>query len=161
MMRAFVVGAALGAGLMYLFDPNGGRRRQAIGRDRTLALFRRGARRGERATRAVSAEVGGFAQDPKEFDDATLADKVRSEVLRDRDMPKGDVIVSAARGVVSLRGEVDGPELIAELVDRTRQVQGVADVENLLHVANTTSAEATSPTLQSGSKSSRWSLRRR
>jgi osmotically-inducible protein OsmY len=32
-----------------------------------------------------------------------------------------------------LRGEVDSPELIDDLVVRARKVQGVQDVENLLH----------------------------
>jgi osmotically-inducible protein OsmY len=134
MRRPFLAGIAIGAGLMYLLDPRSGTRRGAIVRDRTLAFFRGGAQSGERATRAASAEFGGFSQDPKEFDDATLAEKVRSEIFRDRDVLKGDVIVSADRGMVSLRGEVKRPELIAELVERTREVKGVAEVENLLHL---------------------------
>jgi len=32
-----------------------------------------------------------------------------------------------------LRGEVDSPELIEELVGKARKVQGVQDVESLLH----------------------------
>ena len=32
-----------------------------------------------------------------------------------------------------LRGEVESPELIEELVGKTRKVQGVQDVESLLH----------------------------
>jgi osmotically-inducible protein OsmY len=40
-------------------------------------------------------------------------------------------------GVAQLRGEVQGPDLITMLVERTRKVQGVEDVENLLHAPGT------------------------
>ena len=38
--------------------------------------------------------------------------------------------------MVVLRGEAQTPELIDELVARARSVQGVRDVENLLHLPN-------------------------
>jgi osmotically-inducible protein OsmY len=146
MKGSFLTGTAVGATLAYLFDPSSGRRRRSIGRDRTRALFRRGTRRGESAGRAVASEAYGISQkakhlreELKEFDDATLAQKVMSEVFREKDLPKGDVSINAAEGVVSLRGEVRSPEIIEELVARTRQVQGVREVENLLHLPNTES----------------------
>lgn len=37
-------------------------------------------------------------------------------------------------GVVQLRGALERPELIDELVEKAHTVQGVQDVENLLHV---------------------------
>ena len=52
-------------------------------------------------------------------------------------MPKGDINVQAHDGIVELRGEVPRPELIDELVERTRQIPEVRDVENLLHVQGT------------------------
>lgn len=67
-------------------------------------------------------------------DDATLVDKVRSEIFRDVDIPTGKININAEEGKVVLRGEVDEPELIDQLAERTRKVQGVEDVENLLHV---------------------------
>lgn len=73
-----------------------------------------------------------------EIDDATLAQKVMSEVFRDDRLPKGDVNVNSEYGVVYLRGEIDDPELIAEIVERTREVGGVVDVENLLHLPGET-----------------------
>ena len=42
--------------------------------------------------------------------------------------------VNAQHGVVQLRGQVESPQLIDELVARTRSVQGVREVENLLHL---------------------------
>jgi osmotically-inducible protein OsmY len=85
----------------------------------------------------VSQKVQHLKEEPKDFDDATLADKIRSEVFRDPGVPKGQVNVNVQRGVVQLRGELPRAELIDELVEQTRKVQGVREVENLLHVAGT------------------------
>src|SRR5690242_9970969 len=67
-------------------------------------------------------------------DDVTLTHKVESELFRNEHEVKGSVSVNTANGVVQLRGEVERPELIEELVARARAVQGVRNVENLLHL---------------------------
>ena len=143
-MRRFALGAAAGALLSWFLDPQGGKRRRHVARDRTFAFFRRGGRRAERAGRAVAADTYGVAQkathlreEPKDFDDVTLARKVETEIFREPDVPKGQINVSAADGVVSLRGEVQTPDMLNDLVERARNVQGVRDVENLLHLPNT------------------------
>jgi osmotically-inducible protein OsmY len=113
-------------------------------RDRTLAFFRSGGRHAAHAGRGVAAEAYGVSQkvqhlkeEPKEFEDATLADKIRSEVFRDPEIPKGQINVNVQDGVVQLRGEVPSAELIDDLVRQTRKVQGVEEVESLLHVPGT------------------------
>lgn len=143
-MQLLALGALVGAAIAYLFDPQNGRRRRALLRDRSSAFVRQGGRETAQAGRAVAAEAQGVAQkarhlkeESKEFDDATLAQKVQSEVFRDADAPKGQVNVNAEDGIVVLRGEVERPELIDELVERTRKVQGVRDVQNLLHLPGT------------------------
>ncbi len=65
-------------------------------------------------------------------DDATLVDRVRSEIFRDTDAPKAEVNVNAEYGRVILRGQVESEDLIRDLVERTRRVDGVQDVENQL-----------------------------
>ncbi len=69
----------------------------------------------------------------KRVDDVTLTHQVESELYGSSKPPKGRLSVNAANGIVQLRGEVDSPRLIDELVRRTRAVPGVDDVENLLH----------------------------
>jgi gas vesicle protein len=140
-MGVLALGGALGALLAYFFDPQSGTRRRHVAFDRTAAVFRTGGRQAARAGRGVAAEAYGVSQkvqhlkeEPKDFDDATLADKIRSEVFRSPDVPKGKVSVNVQNGVVQLRGEVPRTELIEDLVDQTRKVQGVRDVENLLHL---------------------------
>jgi osmotically-inducible protein OsmY len=136
--------AAIGAALVYFLDPQQGARRRSMARDRFLAFFRRRGREAARFGRAASSEAYGLKQkathlreEPKEFDDQTLKAKVESEVFRPADAPKGDVNVNVEDGVVYLRGEVERPELINDLESRVRSVQGVRDVENLLHVPGT------------------------
>ena len=63
----------------------------------------------------------------------TLALKVETEIFRDADVPKGQININAENGKVILRGEVEQPSLIKDLEKRTRNVQGVLEVENLLH----------------------------
>jgi BON domain len=139
-MPRFALGTALGALLVYFFDPQTGRRRRHTVTDRTTAFFRRGRRplRGV-AARAygVSQKVQHLREVPKELDDATLADKVQTKIFRPADVPKGLIDVNVQNGIVQLRGEVDRSELIDRLVEQTRKVKGVRDVENLLHLPGT------------------------
>ena len=139
-----MVGGVLGSlGTLFL-DPQHGKRRRAMLVDRTAGLFRRTGRRAERAGRGVGARVYGMSQqvqhqkeEPKEFDDATLTRKVETEIFRDADVPKGQINVNAQEGVVQLRGEVPNAEMLNDLVEKTHNVQGVRDVENLLHLPGT------------------------
>jgi osmotically-inducible protein OsmY len=143
-MKRFGIGALIGLVGAWFLDPSSGRRRRHVMRDRTLAFFRGGGRRTARLGRTAAAHGYGAVQkathlreEPKEFDDATLKAKVETEIFREAGSPKGAVDVNAQRGVVQLRGEVGSPELIDELVARTRKVKGVREVENLLHLPRT------------------------
>lgn len=135
----------LGALVAYFFDPDSGNRRRALARDRIPALFRRSTQRAEKAAKTVSAEAQATKAkvahrkeaDKPQPDDVTLAHKVETEIFRDVEVPKGQINVNAENGKVVLRGEVEKPELIKDLEKRTRKVQGVQDVENLLHVQGT------------------------
>ncbi|HYZ76285.1 MAG TPA: BON domain-containing protein [Gaiellaceae bacterium] len=142
--RQFLVGGVLGSLGTLFFDPQQGRRRRALLVDRTAGFFRRTGQRAERAGRGVGARVYGMSQqvqhlkeEPKEFDDATLARKVETEIFRDADVPKGQIDVNVQKGVVQLRGEVPSPDMLNDLVEKTRKVQGVRDVESLLHLPGT------------------------
>jgi BON domain-containing protein len=74
---------------------------------------------------------------PKHYDDATLKDKVESELFRDEHEVKGSISVNAQEGVVQLRGELPSQDLIDALVHRTQQIHGVREVESLLHLTGT------------------------
>jgi len=144
------LGSVAGAGAMYLLDPTRGRRRRQAVRQRTAHLARGVARRTSRRIRVRAAFVRGrwrglvhrlVPTPPPELDDAELAHKVQSIVFRDRNVPKGRISINAEDGCVVLRGQVDQPELIAELERSVRRVAGVRDVENLLHVTGAPAPE--------------------
>ena len=117
--------AAIGAALVYFFDPQQGARRRAMARDKILSLVRKAS--------SGKSELG----QPQDFDDQTLKAKIESEVFRPAGAPKGDVDVNVENGVVYLRGQLEEPELIGDLEQRVRAVQGVRGVENLLQLPGT------------------------
>ena len=142
-LKTFLAGAAVGGAAAYLFDRSSGAQR----REELQALARRraqdveGAARGAQATaqgvvaKAQHAAGGGESAPP---DDVTLARKVESEIFRPADAPKGQVNVQALAGVVELRGQIDDPAVIEDLERRARNVTGVRDVRNLLHLPGQT-----------------------
>jgi osmotically-inducible protein OsmY len=139
-MPFFLAAAVGGAAFAYFLDPENGRRRRHVTRDRAVSLARHGARRGRKLVHHVSSDARGYVErvrhageSQEELDDATLVDKVESIVFRDRDVPKGQINVNAENGVVFLRGQVDQPELVSSLEARVRKVRGVRGVQNLLH----------------------------
>jgi hypothetical protein len=128
---------ALGAALSYFFDPENGKRRRKVTADRLAALMRRHGGRLLKGTgsqaHALKQKATHLREEPKpQPDDVTLARKVETEIFRDADVPKGKINVNAENGKVVLRGEVDSPEMIDDLVSKARKVQGVQDVESLL-----------------------------
>jgi osmotically-inducible protein OsmY len=146
-MFRFLRNVGLGALIAYFFDPDNGGRRRAMARDRLAAKARRSSERvGSTAQSAASqaqaakSKVAHREEEAKtQPDDVTLARKVETEIFRDADLPKGQINVNAENGKVVLRGEVEKPELIKDLEKRTKKVQGVLEVENLLHVQGTAS----------------------
>ena len=141
--QMFAAGAALGLVVGRLTAVVDKRRRAQMGR-RSAEFFRRGSRKAGRAGSVGGAYAEGHAQramhpseEPKDFDDVTLARKVETELFRPADVPKGQINVNVQNGVVQLRGEVQRPGLIDELESRARNIQGVRDVENLMHPPNT------------------------
>ena len=142
-MRRLLGLAAIAAAVTYFFNPQEGRRRRAEARDRITGFFRSGARKDEQLSHQASAQAEEIAEQGKELgqepepDDVTLTQKVESEIFRDVDVPKGQINVNAEDGVVFLGGEVKTPDMIKDLEKAARKVQGVREVENLLHVPDT------------------------
>jgi osmotically-inducible protein OsmY len=129
---------AFGAALSYFFDPDNGRRRRKVAADRLASLTRRHGKRMIKGTAARANALSKQATHLKEEtkpqpDDVTLARKVETEIFREPEVPKGKINVNAENGKIVLRGEVDSAELIDDLVSKARKVQGVEEVESLLH----------------------------
>ena len=138
----FGIAATAGYVLAYLFDPEQGKGRRTVLRDRLLATSRdaaAGARRRatytSQAIRSMPARMG--APDNPNPDDNTLVDRVESELFADPMVPKGKINVGAIDGTVILRGEVDDPTQISSIEMAVRRIVGVKGVENLMHPVGT------------------------
>jgi osmotically-inducible protein OsmY len=70
-------------------------------------------------------------------DDETLTQRVESEIYRDAALPKGPVTLHAQDGVVTLRGVLERNEQMRAFEEAVRNVPGVRDVQNLLHLPDT------------------------
>jgi hypothetical protein len=143
---AAACGVALGALLAYFLDPRAGRRRRHTAQDRAKARMRRGERRAAaRARRAESHAVGiarrtvnaARRRHREPVDDITLAHKVDSELYGRVRVPKGRISINAEDGFVFLRGVLDRQEDIDSIGAATRQISGVRQVENLIHLPGT------------------------
>jgi hypothetical protein len=87
-----------------------------------------------RASRRPSRQASRV---PKDLDDVALARKVETIIFRDDSVPKGDIDVNAANGVVWLRGMAKTPEMIKGLERQCAEIPEVRQVENLLHLPKT------------------------
>jgi osmotically-inducible protein OsmY len=133
-MKKLAFLGAIAAGIWYAVT----RRRQAepVGSSWPSAQPADSWPRSEPAHPASDAEALA-AETKLNPDDQTLVDRVESEIFRDRNEVKGKVNINAEEGVVVLRGELDSQDLIDDLVNAVRDVDGVRNVENLLHLPGT------------------------
>jgi osmotically-inducible protein OsmY len=69
--------------------------------------------------------------------DAVLAHKVESELFQAVDIESGRINVNAENGVVVLRGALERPEQIKEVEAAVRAIEGVGEVDSLLHLQGT------------------------
>ena len=133
-----IAGTAIAA---YFLDPDEGKRRRHMTQDRVMGFFRGRAHQAERAARFRASQAAGMAArakaaatpDKPPADDHALADRVRTELFRPADSPKGHMNVDAVDGIVSLRGQVERVEQVREIEEQVRSIPGVRDVENHLH----------------------------
>jgi hypothetical protein len=143
---AATCGMALGALLEYFLDRTAGRRRRHTARDRAMSGMRRGERRAAMRARRTESHALGIARrtvnaarrgQREPLDDVTLAHKVESELYRRAHVPKGHISINAEDGFVFLRGVMDRQEDIERIGAATRQIAGVREVENLIHLPGT------------------------
>ncbi len=137
---ALLIGAGLGAALMFILDPARGGRRRALVRDMSLKMLRRGSeaiqeRTGDlnnRLTGAVAELRGRRASQPT---DLQLEERVRAELGHKVEHAKA-IEVIAEEGKVTLRGDVLREEL-DDVLGAVRGVHGVRDVRSEMQVRTT------------------------
>lgn len=132
-------GVGLGAGLMYLLDPDGGRRRRAVARDKTVhglkvsgkAVRKTSADMGNR-TKGLVAKAGSHLRKASSDDDHVLSARVRSKLGRCLAHPSA-VQVECEDGRIILSGQVSASEMDT-LLSKVQKVMGVHEVESRLEI---------------------------
>ena len=138
---------AVGGAVVYFLDPRSGPDRRSRAKDKIQAKFGGPAEEADWAAPAENLgeslgekKAEGFAPTAAEpsgeppDDDKTLVDKIKSEVLGRTEFAGKDVVIDAAGGLVTLRGQLEKPEEIADLAAAVGAVPGVSQVENYLHL---------------------------
>jgi hypothetical protein len=133
---------ALGCATMYLLDPQSGRRRRALIRDKFVRMFNWGGEAWRDTSQYARDKARGLYHEGRsmvageeEVSDDKLCARVRSEMGRGVGHP-GSVEVTASNGTVTLRGPVLADE-VKGLISCVRSVRGVKDVINQLEVHET------------------------
>lgn len=131
-------GVGLGAGLMYLLDPDGGRRRRALARDKAV----HGLKASGKALRRTSVDVGnrtrglvagaGSLLRKGSADDHKLEGRVRSKLGRHVSNPSA-LQVQCQDGLVILSGPVLAAEL-DKVLAKVQKIKGVHEVESRLEI---------------------------
>lgn len=133
----------IGAGTAYFFDPQLGKGRRSVARDRSAALVRRAGRVGTGKVKLVGGQARGFVallrrlvkSESVPTDDQTVVQRIRSDAFRDVGVSTRDIDVVVDNGVARLRGNVPSSSLADDLVSRVRKVPGVREVSSELAVS--------------------------
>jgi hypothetical protein len=132
----FGAGLGLGTGLMFLLDPDRGKRRRALLRDKCLWSARKTSEAAQVTARDLRNRAHGIASNiqstfkSEPVGDSKLVDRVRSKLGRVVSHP-GAIEVTAQDGVVTIAGPIlleEVPHLLAE----ANRVSGVKEVINNL-----------------------------
>jgi uncharacterized membrane protein len=129
-------GAGIGAALMYMLDPDRGKRRRAIVRDKARHLATEANQAIGKTSRDLNNRITGLFADAQslfacdEAPDQVIVARVRTKLGRVVSHP-GLISVSAADGRVTLSGFVREEER-GRAVEGAMSVRGVEDVEDLL-----------------------------
>ena len=109
--RSSLIGASVGAGLMFLFDPSRGARRRALVRDKVVRAARTTRNAAGATTRDLGQRLTGVAARTRSrladdaADDRIVCERVRSELGRVASHPHA-IPVASNGGVVTLSGDV-------------------------------------------------------
>ena len=133
---AFGTGLGIGTGLMFLLDPNQGKRRRAMLRDKCYWAARKTGEGMEVTARDLRNRTYGLVSDVQSrfssapADDAVLIDRVRAKLGRIVSHPRA-INVTAQDGNVTLSGPVLTSE-VPGLLTCVSSVKGVNEVTNNL-----------------------------
>ena len=138
--RTMLTGLGVGVGLMYFLDPERGRRRRALVRDKMAHAAHAGTGALGAFYRDVSHRLAGVGARARGLlhggpvDDSVLVERVRSKMGRVVSHPHA-INVDAADGCVRLRGSILQSEL-PRLMQTIARLPGVRSIDNNLQGLN-------------------------
>ena len=133
---AMIGGLGVGAGLMYMFDPNKGKRRRAEVRNKVTHAINKTNNAIGKTSRDVTNRVSGIAAEAESLftcektPDNVLTARVRSKLGRVVSHPHA-IEVTAADGKVTLSGPILAAE-VDGLLGSVAAIKGVTEVKNRL-----------------------------
>jgi uncharacterized membrane protein len=133
-----ITGVVVGAGTMYLLDPDRGARRRSLLRDQGVHAGRRIQRELAATARHVRNRTRGAAAgfrsrfQPDDAGDEVVEERVHTAIGRAVSHPAA-IQVTVYEGKVTLGGHVLAHELV-QLTRRVREVRGVSEVQNELEM---------------------------
>jgi BON domain len=135
---ALLGGIGIGAALMYFFDPDRGRRRRALLRDKLVSCTNQTEMYAGKAARDLRNRAQGLVAElgnnfrSEEVTDEQLVARVRAELGRHA-VHQRALEITASEGRVTLRGPALASE-VDELLSAVASVRGVAGVDSQLEV---------------------------
>lgn len=138
MHKALLLGAGVGAAAMYLLDPDRGKRRRTLVRDKFVLVTRKTGDCMDvtfsdvrNRTRGLIASIQSRLTS-EQPDDSVLVDRIRSKIGRIVSHPAA-IHVTAQEGDVTLSGPVLTSE-VPHLLSSVKWIPGVKDVTNNLEL---------------------------
>src|SRR4051812_48915393 len=135
-VRSAMLGAGIGAGLMFLLDPARGARRRALVRDKLVRATHKSGDAYDATSRDLGNRLRGAAAGVRArarqdgADDRTVEERVRAALGRISSHPRA-IHVSAVNGSITLSGDVLASERSA-INGAVRSVRGVEEVNDRL-----------------------------
>jgi osmotically-inducible protein OsmY len=132
-----LIGAGIGAGMMYLFDPDRGRARRARLQDQAQSLCKHAEHKTEKLVQNLANHCEGIAATARRAFDHTPVDspklvaRVRSKLGRIIRKPHDVSVVATDTGVVTLSGNVNAQDA-GKVLAAVMTVPGVQDLNNQL-----------------------------
>ncbi len=129
---SFISGMGLGAGIMYVFDPDRGNRRRAMAQQKLYRIVRRGGEALDKGARDLEHRVEGLLFETRSVvrrervPDDVLEQRVRAKLGRVACHPSS-IEVGASGGHITLTGPVLRGEAV-EVTRAARRVRGVRSV---------------------------------
>jgi len=150
-------GIGIGATLMYIFDPDKGKRRRALARDKVLSLKNHTPDAIGVIKRDFSNRARGLAAQARsifkseDISDDVLVSRVRSKIGRTVSHPHA-IEVTINQGNITLSGQILADE-VNDLISCVSAVSGAREVDNQLEIHE---EAGNVPSLQGGRQRSRY-----